>query len=418
MALDIQKIRAQFPVLHQEVNGKPLVYFDNGATSQKPQMVIDAITHYYSKENSNIHRGVHFLSQQATDKYEAAREATRRFINADSIEEIIITRGTTEAINLVASCLSKSLFKKGDEILISTIEHHSNIVPWQMACEQTGAVLKVIPVLDSGELDMDAYRDLLNEKTKLVAVNHISNALGTINPIEEMIPLAHAKGALVLIDGAQAVPHTKVDVQVLNADFYCFSAHKMYGPTGIGILHGKKEILEKMPPYHGGGEMIKEVKFEGSTYNDLPFKFEGGTPNIAGGIGLEAAIRFMEEVGVENIAKQEAELLAYATQKLKEVGGIRFVGEAKNKAGLVSFLMEGIHPYDAGTILDKLGIAIRTGHLCAQPVMARFDITGTMRASFAVYNTKEEIDVFIAAINRVKIMFGYSRDPIRNNRRI
>lgn len=406
MALDIQKIRAQFPVLHQEVNGKPLVYFDNGATSQKPQMVIDAITHYYSKENSNIHRGVHFLSQQATDKYEAAREATRRFINADSIEEIIITRGTTEAINLVASCLSKSLFKKGDEILISTIEHHSNIVPWQMACEQTGAVLKVIPVLDSGELDMDAYRDLLNEKTKLVAVNHISNALGTINPIEEMIPLAHAKGALVLIDGAQAVPHTKVDVQALNADFYCFSAHKMYGPTGIGILHGKKEILEKMPPYHGGGEMIKEVKFEGSTYNDLPFKFEGGTPNIAGGIGLEAAIRFMEEVGVENIAKQEAELLAYATQKLKEVGGIRFVGEAKNKAGLVSFLMEGIHPYDAGTILDKLGIAIRTGHLCAQPVMARFDITGTMRASFAVYNTKEEIDVFIAAINRVKIMFG------------
>mgnify|MGYP006117520773 FL=1 len=406
MALDIQNIRAQFPALHQEVNGKPLVYFDNGATSQKPQMVIDAITHYYSKENSNIHRGVHFLSQQATDKYEAAREATRRFINADSIEEIIITRGTTEAINLVASCLSKSLFKKGDEILISTIEHHSNIVPWQMACEQTGAVLKVIPVLDSGELDMDAYRDLLNEKTKLVAVNHISNALGTINPIEEMIPLAHAKGALVLIDGAQAVPHTKVDVQVLNADFYCFSAHKMYGPTGIGILHGKKEILEKMPPYHGGGEMIKEVKFEGSTYNDLPFKFEGGTPNIAGGIGLEAAIRFMEEVGVENIAKQEAELLAYATQKLKEVGGIRFVGEAKNKAGLVSFLMEGIHPYDAGTILDKLGIAIRTGHLCAQPVMARFDITGTMRASFAVYNTKEEIDVFIAAINRVKIMFG------------
>jgi cysteine desulfurase/selenocysteine lyase len=406
MALDIQKIRAQFPVLHQEVNGKPLVYFDNGATSQKPQMVIDAITHYYSKENSNIHRGVHFLSQQATDKYEAAREATRRFINADSIEEIIITRGTTEAINLVASCLSKSLFKKGDEILISTIEHHSNIVPWQMACEQTGAVLKVIPVLDSGELDMDAYRDLLNEKTKLVAVNHISNALGTINPIEEMIPLAHAKGALVLIDGAQAVPHTKVDVQALNADFYCFSAHKMYGPTGVGILYGKKEILEKMPPYHGGGEMIKEVTFEGSTYNELPFKFEGGTPNIAGGIGLEAAIRFMEEVGVENIANQEAELLAYATQKLKAVGGIRFIGEAKNKAGLVSFLMEGIHPYDAGIILDKLGIAIRTGHHCAQPVMARFGIPGTMRASFAVYNTKEEIDVFIAGIERIKIMFG------------
>jgi len=406
MALDIQNIRAQFPALHQEVNGKPLVYFDNGATSQKPQMVIDAITKYYSEENSNIHRGVHFLSQQATNKYEAAREATRRFINADSIEEIIITRGTTEAINLVASCLSKSLFKAGDEILISAIEHHSNIVPWQMACEQTGAILKVIPVLDSGELDMDAFKNILSEKTKLLAVNHISNALGTINPIEDMIALAHDKGALVLIDGAQAVPHTKVDVQALNADFYCFSAHKMYGPTGIGILHGKKELLEKMPPYHGGGEMIKEVTFEGSTYNDLPYKFEGGTPNIAGGIGLEAAIRFMEEVGVENIAKQEADLLAYATQKLAEVGGIRIVGEAKNKAGLVSFLIDGIHPFDAGTILDKLGIAIRTGHHCAQPVMARFNIPGTMRASFAVYNTKEEIDIFIAGINRVKIMFG------------
>ena len=406
MALDIQNIRAQFPALHQEVNGKPLVYFDNGATSQKPQMVIDAINQYYSKENSNIHRGVHFLSQQATDKYEAAREATRRFINADSIEEIIITRGTTEAINLVSSCLARSLFKTGDEIIISAIEHHSNIVPWQMACEQSGAILKVIPVLDSGELDMDAYRDLLNEKTKLVAVNHISNALGTINPIEEMIPLAHKKGALVLIDGAQAVPHAKVDVQDLNADFYCFSAHKMYGPTGVGILYGKKDILEKMPPYHGGGEMIKEVKFEGSTYNDLPFKFEGGTPNIAGGIGLEAAIRFMEEVGVENIAKQEADLLAYATEKLKAIGGIRFIGEAKNKAGLVSFIMEGIHPYDAGSTLDKLGVAIRTGHHCAQPVMDRFGIPGTMRASFAVYNTKEEIDVFIAGVERVKLMFG------------
>ena len=406
MALDIQNIRAQFPALHQEVNGKALVYFDNAATSQKPQMVIDAITHYYSKENSNIHRGVHYLSQQATNKYEAAREAARRFINANSIEEIIITRGTTEAINLVSSCLARSLFKEGDEIIISAIEHHSNIVPWQMACEQSGALLKVIPVLDSGELDMDAYEGLLNEKTKLVAVNHISNALGTINPIEEMIPLAHAQGALVLIDGAQAVPHTKVDVQALNADFYCFSAHKMYGPTGVGILYGKKEILEEMPPYHGGGEMIKEVTFEGSTYNDLPYKFEGGTPNIAGGIGLEAAIRFMEEVGIENIAKQESKLLKYATKKLKEIGGIRFIGEAKNKAGLVSFLIEGIHPYDAGTILDKLGIAIRTGHHCAQPVMERFNVPGTIRASFAVYNTREEIDIFIAGINRVKIMFG------------
>jgi cysteine desulfurase/selenocysteine lyase len=406
MALDIKNIRAQFPALHQEVHGCPLIYFDNGATSQKPQMVIDAITHYYNKENSNIHRGVHFLSQQATDKYEVAREAVRRFINAGSIEETIITRGTTESINLVASCLSRWLFKEGDEIIISANEHHSNIVPWQMACEQSGAVLKVIPVLDSGELDMDAYLNLLNEKTKLVAVNHISNALGTINPIEEMIPPAQAKGALVLIDGAQATPHTTVDVQALNCDFYCFSAHKMYGPTGVGVLYGKKEILEKMPPYHGGGEMIKEVKFEGSTYNDLPFKFEGGTPNIAGGIGLEACIRFIEEIGIENIAAQEAELLAYATEKLKEVGGIRFIGEAKNKAGLVSFLIEGVHPYDAGTILDKLGIAIRTGHHCAQPVMDRFSIPGTIRASFAVYNTKEEIDVFIEGIHKVKQMFG------------
>jgi cysteine desulfurase/selenocysteine lyase len=298
------------------------------------------------------------------------------------------------------------LFKPGDEIIISAIEHHSNIVPWQMACEQSGAVLKVIPVLDSGELDMEAYKALLNEKTKFVTVNSISNALGTVNPIEEIIALAHAKGALVLIDGAQSVPHAKVDVQALDADFYCFSAHKMYGPTGVGVLHGKKEILEKMPPYHGGGEMIKEVTFEGTTYNDLPFKFEGGTPNIAGGIGVEAAVRFMEEVGVENIANYEAELLAYALEKLKEIEGVQFIGEAKNRAGLVSFNLEGIHPYDAGTVLDKLGIAIRTGHHCAQPVMDRFDVPGTMRASFAVYNTKEEIDVFIAGIHRVKQMFG------------
>ena len=406
MALNIQNIRAQFPALHQEVNSRPLVYFDNGATSQKPQIVIDAISNYYRIENSNIHRGVHFLSEQATDKYEAAREAVRRFINASSIEEIIFTRGTTEAINLVSSCLARSLFKEGDEIIISAIEHHSNIVPWQMACEQSGAILKVIPVLNSGELNMDAYRDLLNKKTKLVAVNHISNALGTINPIEEIISLAHAKEALVLIDGAQAVPHTKVDVQTLNADFYCFSAHKMYGPTGVGILYGKKRILKKMPPYQGGGEMIKEVYFEGTTYNDLPFKFEAGTPNIAGGIGMEAAIRFIEEIGIENIAMQEADLLAYATNKLKAMSGIRFIGEAKNKAGLISFIMEGIHPYDAGSVLDKLGVAIRTGHLCAQPIMDRFGIPGTMRVSFAVYNTKEEIDIFLAGLERIKLMFG------------
>jgi cysteine desulfurase/selenocysteine lyase len=405
MAVDIKQIRAQFPALHQEVHGHPLIYFDNAATSQKPKMVVDAIAHYYNKENSNIHRGVHYLSQKATDKYELAREAIRRFINAPSTEEIIITRGTTEAINLVSSCLSKWLFQAGDEIIISAIEHHSNIVPWQMACEQSGAILKVIPVLDSGELDMNAYRNLLSDKTKFVTVNHISNALGTINPVEEITSLAHEKGALVLIDGAQATPHMSVDVQSLNADFYCFSAHKMYGPTGVGVLFGKKEILEKMPPYHGGGEMIKEVKFEGTTYNDLPFKFEAGTPNIVGGIGIEASIRFIEEIGIENIAQQEAELLAYATQRLKDIGGIRFIGEAKEKAGVISFIIDGVHPYDAGTILDKLGIAIRTGHHCAQPVMDRYSIPGTMRASFAVYNTKEEIDTFIEGVQKVKQLF-------------
>jgi cysteine desulfurase/selenocysteine lyase len=406
MAVDIDHIRAQFPALHQEVNGHPLIYFDNAATSQKPKMVVDAIAHYYNKENSNIHRGVHYLSQKATDKYELAREAVRRFINAASTEEIIFTRGTTEAINLVSTCLSNWLFKAGDEIIISAIEHHSNIVPWQMACEQSGATLKVIPVLDSGELDMDAYRALLSDKTKLVTVNHISNALGTVNPVEEITFLAQEKGALVLIDGAQATPHMTVDVQSLNCDFYCFSAHKMYGPTGVGILHGKKEILDKMPPYHGGGEMIKEVKFEGTTYNDLPFKFEAGTPNIVGGVAIEAAIRFIEEIGIENIAQQEAELLAYATEKLQEVGGIRFIGEAKEKAGVVSFIIDGVHPYDAGTILDKLGIAIRTGHHCAQPVMDRYSIPGTMRASFAVYNTKEEIDTFIEGVKKVKQLFS------------
>ena len=406
MAVDIDHIRAQFPALHQEVNGHPLIYFDNAATSQKPKMVVDAIAHYYNKENSNIHRGVHYLSQKATDKYELAREAVRRFINAASTEEVIFTRGTTEAINLVSTCLSNWLFKAGDEIIISAIEHHSNIVPWQMACEQSGATLKVIPVLDSGELDMDAYRALLSDKTKFVTVNHISNALGTVNPVEEITSLAQEKGALVLIDGAQATPHMTVDVQSLNCDFYCFSAHKMYGPTGVGILHGKKEILDKMPPYHGGGEMIKEVKFEGTTYNDLPFKFEAGTPNIVGGVAIEAAIRFIEEIGIENIAQQEAELLAYATEKLQEVGGIRFIGEAKEKAGVVSFIIDGVHPYDAGTILDKLGIAIRTGHHCAQPVMDRYSIPGTMRASFAVYNTKEEIDAFIEGVKKVKQLFS------------
>ncbi len=405
MALDIKKIRAQFPALHQEVNGFPLIYFDNAATTQKPKMVIDSIVNYYSTVNSNIHRGVHFLSQQATSQYEKAREAIRRFINAGTSEEIIITRGATESINLVASCLSRLLLNAGDEIIISAIEHHSNIVPWQMACEQSGAILKVIPVLDSGDLDMEAYKSLLSEKTKLVAITHISNVLGTVNPVKEMISQAHSKGALVFIDGAQAVSHMKVDVQALNVDFYCFSAHKMYGPTGVGVLYGKKKILEQMPPYQGGGEMIKEVKFEKSTYNDLPFKFEGGTPNIAGGIGLEACIRFMEGLGVDHIERYESSLLRYATEKLKSVEGVRILGESKRKSGSISFLMEGIHPFDAGTILDKLGIAIRTGHHCAQPIMDRYNISGTMRASFALYNTKEEIDTFIEALDKVKKIF-------------
>ena len=402
----VLNIRDQFPILHQKVHGRPLIYFDNAATSQKPLKVINAISEYYQQENSNIHRGAHYLSNQATEKYEKSREAVRRFINAESTEEIILTKGTTESINLVASCLSHSLFKQGDEILISGLEHHANIVPWQIAAEKTGALIKVIPVLDSGALDMDAFKNLLNPKTKLLALSHISNALGTINPVEEMIALAKEKGALVLIDGAQSVPHMLVDVQDLDCDFFCFSAHKIYGPTGIGVLYGKKAQLEKMPPYQSGGEMIKEVTFTGTTFNDLPYKFEAGTPNIAGGIGLLAAIEFMEEVGLEHIARREAELLAYATKKLKELGGVQFVGEAKEKAAVISFLVDGIHPSDLGSVLDKLGIAVRTGHHCAQPIMDRFEIPGTVRASFAVYNTETEIDVFIEGIDKVKKMFG------------
>ena len=402
----VLNIRDQFPILHQKVHGHPLIYFDNAATSQKPIKVINAISEYYLQENSNIHRGAHYLSNQATEKYEKSREAVRRFINAESTEEIILTKGTTESINLVASCLSQSLFKQGDEILISGLEHHANIVPWQIAAEKTGALIKVIPVLDSGELDMDAFKNLLNPKTKLLALSHISNALGTINPVEEMIALAKEKGALVLIDGAQSAPHMLVDVQALDCDFFCFSAHKIYGPTGIGVLYGKKAQLEKMPPYQSGGEMIKEVTFKGTTFNDLPYKFEAGTPNIVGGIGLLAAIEFLEEVGLDHIARREAELLAYATKKLKELGGIQFVGEAKEKAAVISFLVDGIHPSDLGSVLDKLGIAVRTGHHCAQPIMDRFEIPGTVRASFAVYNTENEIDVFIEGIDKVKKMFG------------
>ena len=402
----VLNIRDQFPILHQKVHGHPLIYFDNAATSQKPLKVINAISEYYLQENSNIHRGAHYLSNQATEKYEKSREAVRRLINAKSTEEIILTKGTTESINLVASCLSQYLFQPGDEILISGLEHHANIVPWQIAAEQKGALIKVIPILDSGELDLVAFKNLLSPKTKLLALSHISNALGTINPVEEMIALAKEKGALVLIDGAQSAPHMIVDVQALDCDFFCFSAHKIYGPTGIGVLYGKKAQLEKMPPYQSGGEMIKEVTFKGTTFNDLPYKFEAGTPNIAGGIGLLAAVEFLEEVGLEHIARREAELLAYATKKLKELGGIQFVGEAKEKAAVISFLVDGIHPSDLGSVLDKLGIAVRTGHHCAQPIMDRFEIPGTVRASFAVYNTENEIDMFIEGIEKVKKMFG------------
>ena len=402
----VLNIRDQFPILHQKVHGHPLIYFDNAATSQKPLKVINAISEYYLQENSNIHRGAHYLSNQATEKYEKSREAVRRLINAESTEEIILTKGTTESINLVASCLSQYLFQPGDEILISGLEHHANIVPWQIAAEQKGALIKVIPILDSGELDLVAFKNLLSPKTKLLALSHISNALGTINPVEEMIALAKEKGALVLIDGAQSAPHMIVDVQALDCDFFCFSAHKIYGPTGIGVLYGKKAQLEKMPPYQSGGEMIKEVTFKETTFNDLPYKFEAGTPNIAGGIGLLAAVEFLEEVGLEHIARREAELLAYATKKLRELEGIQFVGEAKEKAAVISFLVDGIHPSDLGSVLDKLGIAVRTGHHCAQPIMDRFEIPGTVRASFAVYNTENEIDMFIEGIEKVKKMFG------------
>jgi cysteine desulfurase / selenocysteine lyase len=405
-AFDVENIRKDFPSLHQEIYGKPLVYFDNAATSQKPLQVIERIDRYYRWENSNIHRGVHYLSQQATDAYEQAREKVRQLIHAASSHEIIYTSGTTQGINLVAQCYGRRYVSPGDEILISAMEHHSNIVPWQMLCDERGAVLKVIPIDEQGELDMDAYRSLLTEKTRIVAVTHTSNSLGTVNPIREIIDLAHQLDIPVLIDGAQAVPHTVVDVQDLDCDFFVFSGHKMLGPTGVGILYGKEKWLEALPPYMGGGDMIKTVRFEGSTYADLPHKFEAGTPNIAGGIGLGAAIDYLWQVGYDNIETHEANLLEYGTQKLAEVPGIRFVGTAAHKASVISFLIGNIHPYDAGTILDRLGIAIRTGHHCTQPVMERYAIPGTMRASFAFYNTYEEIDRMVTALDQVRQMFG------------
>ena len=404
---DVQKIRAQFPILSQTVNGKPLVYFDNGATSQKPQVVIDSIVDYYSRYNANIHRGVHTLSQLATDAYEQARIIIQKHFNAKQPYEIIFTSGTTESINLVANGFA-SLLEKGDEIIISALEHHSNIVPWQMLCEHTGAILKVITMDVHGELIMSEYDKLLSNKTKLVCCNHISNALGTLNPIEEIIKKAHAVGAAVLIDGAQSCPHIKPDVQALDVDFYITSAHKMCGPTGVGMLYGKEEWLRKLPPYKGGGEMIATVTFEKTTYADLPHKFEAGTPNICGGIAFGAAIDYMNEIGFDNIAKHEHELLVYGTQKLQEIEGVTIYGptDLNKKTSVISFNIENIHSYDIGTIIDKLGIAVRTGQHCAQPIMDFYKISGTIRASFAFYNTKEEIDIFVAALKRAKTMLS------------
>ncbi len=402
---DIQKIRADFPILSRQVNGKPLVYFDNGATTQKPQVVIDAIATYYQEINANIHRGVHTLSQLATDAYEASRTTIQHHINAQFSHEVLFTSGTTHSVNLVANGFA-SILKVGDEVLISALEHHSNIVPWQMLCEKTGAVLKVIPMNQKGELVMTEFDQLLSDRTKIVTVNHISNALGTINPIKYMIDKAHQFGAAVFIDGAQAVPHLKPNVQELDCDFYAFSGHKLCGPTGTGILYGKEVWLNKLPPYQGGGEMIKEVTFEKTTYAELPHKFEAGTPNIAGGIALGTAVNYMNSIGFDNIQKQESKLLSYATEQLLAIEGLKIYGTAEAKTSVISFNIDGIHPYDIGTIVDKLGIAVRTGHHCAQPIMQFFDIPGTIRASFAFYNTKEEIDLMVEAVKKAKMMLS------------
>ncbi|WP_420385923.1 aminotransferase class V-fold PLP-dependent enzyme [Roseivirga sp.] len=400
-SIDIEAIRAQFPILHQQVNGKPLVYFDNAATNQKPLSVINALKHHYEADNANIHRGIHTLAERSTTAFEDTRKAVQAFINANEAEEIIFTKGTTESINLVASSWGRKFLNEGDEIIVSGLEHHSNIVPWQLIAEEKGAKVKAIPVLENGDLDIPAFSNLLSDQTKMVAVNHASNSLGTINPVREIIEMAHAAGAKVLIDGAQASSHLIIDVQALNADFYALSAHKMYGPTGVGILYGKRDLLEKMPPYQGGGEMIKEVSFDGTSFNDIPYKFEAGTPNIADVVAFKAAIDFINELGKENIAAHEAELLSYATKALKEIEGLKIVGEAQEKVSVVSFTVEDIHHFDLGMWMDAKGVAVRTGHHCTQPLMDRFCIEGTIRASFSVYNTKAEIDTFIAALKDV-----------------
>ena len=402
---DIQKIREDFPILDREVYGKPLIYLDNGATTQKPRQVVEAITDEYYSVNANVHRGVHFLSQQATELHEASRETVRRFINARSSNEIVFTRGTTESINLLASSFADSQMKEGDEVIVSVMEHHSNIVPWQLQAARKGIVLKVIPMNDRGELLLDEYEKLFSERTKLVSFAHVSNVLGTVNPAKEMIATAHAHGVPVLIDGAQSVPHMKVDVQDLDADLFAFSGHKIYGPTGVGVLYGKEEWLDKLPPYQGGGEMIQSVSFEKTTFNELPFKFEAGTPDYIGTTALAKALDYVSAIGMENIAAHEHELTLYAMQRLKEINGMRIFGEAEHKSSVISFLVGNIHHLDMGTLLDRLGIAVRTGHHCAQPLMIRMGIEGTVRASFGLYNTKEEIDMLAAGIERVSRMF-------------
>ncbi|MDZ4804684.1 MAG: cysteine desulfurase [Candidatus Eisenbacteria bacterium] len=403
--MDAAALKREFPILSRTVNGRPLVYLDNAATSQKPQAVIDAITGYYTDINANIHRGVHWLSQQATGQYEAARESARRFINAEFLEEIVFVRGTTEAINLVAQTYGRTRIGKGDEIVISHLEHHSNIVPWQILCAELGATLRVVPINDAGEFMFDEYVGFLNERTRLVATAHVSNALGTIMPVREIVATAHARGIPVLLDGAQAVPHMKVDVQSLDVDFYTFSGHKMFGPTGIGVLYGKSSWLNSLPPWQGGGDMILSVSFDGTVYNKPPFKFEAGTPNIEGGIGLGAAIQWLENVGIERVTAYEEDLLAYGTAELLKVPGLKLIGTARHKAGVLSFTLEGIHPHDIGTILDQAGIAIRTGHHCAQPVMDRFKVPATARASLALYNTREDIDDLVHGLDQVVRMF-------------
>lgn len=399
--LDIESIRKDFPILAREVHGKPLVYFDNGATTQKPQCVLDRIMRSYTLENSNIHRGVHYLSGVATEAHEAARQRVADFIGAHSKDEILFTRGTTESVNLVARTLADQICHEGDEILISTMEHHSNIVPWQMACERTGAVLRVAPINEHGELILSEFETLLNERTKIVSVAHVSNVLGTVNPVAEIIRMAHKYGAKVLIDGAQAIAHIPVNVAELDADFYAFSGHKVYAPNGIGVLYGKREVLDAMPPFMGGGEMIETVRFEKTTYNKLPYKYEAGTPDYVGSCALATALDYISAIGMKEIADYEHELLAYATEKIKEIEGVRIIGEAKEKSGVLSFVVDGVHPYDIGMMLDKLGIAIRTGHHCAEPLVDRYGIPGTARASFAFYNTKAEIDYFISSLKRV-----------------